>query len=454
MTDERTFRETPRVAVVGSGAAGVSAAHRLQQAGASVLLLEERAWLGGRMRTDRFNGFQVDAGIQLFGSTAREFFRLLAAVGAGAAAVRAPGRDALWRGGRIHEVVYGSMASMIASGAMPLGTKLRMGARYLPFLTRHARDLRLETLARAADAGLDRESIGAWGRRELGADFVEALAAPLLGANFGLDPEETSAALFHMLASEGLDVEVFALRGGAATLAEAAAASLPGKGGEVRTEARVESVELGARGVTLRGEGWEERVDGVVLATPAPTAARLLAGTGSPAAAWLAAVPYTATVSLALALDRTLDARYFGLSLPKDRFPTVGVVCVESNKGVPVAPPGKELLVVFPQPDAGAGLVDAEAGMVVDAFLPELERLYPGLKRRIQRARLYRWPEWNVRFRPGYLGHLRGFGGGAVEGDARFALAGDYLLAPGVEAAVRSGRHAAERILSRLGRFG
>ncbi|HEX7241438.1 MAG TPA: FAD-dependent oxidoreductase [Longimicrobiaceae bacterium] len=438
-----------RVAVVGAGPSGAAAAHVLARAGAAVTVLEARPEPGGRTRTERVGDFRVDAGTQLFGSMYTEMLRLLGEAGAGGLAVRSAGRDALRRGGRTHEVVYGSAASMLASGALPLALKLRLGATYLPFLSRHEGALEMHALERAAAAGLDRESIAAWGEREMGRDFVELLAGPLLATGYGLAPEETTAALYHMLASHGTSVQVLALRGGAAGLCGALLAGVSGRGGEVRAGTAVERVEARGEGVEVSGAGWSEGFDAAVVALPAPAARAVLAGWS--AADALAAVRMRPTVSLALFLDRPAGVRWFGLSFPRAESRAVAAVCVEENKGPGLVPEGRGLLVVFPTPGAGEALAEAEPRRVVEALVPDVAGALPSVRGRITDAEVYRWPEGWTLFPPGYaarLPELRRIDAGL----GRVALAGDYLYAPTVEGAVVSGVRAAERVLERLRR--
>src|SRR5690606_1639339 len=92
-----------RVAVVGAGPAGCAAAWRLHRAGVPVTLFEAEEWVGGRTRTDRLEGFTIDAGAQLFGSMFTRFSALVRDLGLQNELVRSPGRDALWRDGRAHE---------------------------------------------------------------------------------------------------------------------------------------------------------------------------------------------------------------------------------------------------------------------------------------------------------------------------------------------------------------
>jgi phytoene dehydrogenase-like protein len=52
--------------IVGGGLAGLSCARRVQQSGLRFLLLEASGGVGGRIRTDRVEGFQLDRGFQVF----------------------------------------------------------------------------------------------------------------------------------------------------------------------------------------------------------------------------------------------------------------------------------------------------------------------------------------------------------------------------------------------------
>jgi protoporphyrinogen/coproporphyrinogen III oxidase len=443
------FHLTRRVAVVGAGVAGATAAWLLQRRGLTVSVFERHSWLGGRTRTERIDGFEIDAGIQLFGSTFTEFFRLLRATGVSGRVARMPGRDALWRDGRIHEVVYGSVRSMIASGAVPFMTKLRLGGSYLPLLLQHADVLRYDAIGEAARRGLHREDIASWGARELGPDFVECLAAPLLSAHYGLSPEETSAGLYHLLAQQGTDVQVYTLRGGAATYCEMLCEAITVGGGVVHRSVQVESVEDdGERAIVRCADREPEEFEAVVLAVAAPEAHALLGSRHDAMGAWLHPIRYRSTVSIALMLDRPVAASHFGLSLPRRDFRHVAVACVQDVKPGRV-PDGQGLIVAFPQPRISEQLFETEAKRVVDAMLPDLKRVYPRLESQLRRVRVYRWPHWNPVFGPGYVERLAA-ASGVAESGGRVVLAGDYLHVPGIEGAVRSARDAVDRVASRL----
>ena len=57
---------TPRVLIIGAGLAGLACARRLTQSGIACTVLEGSDDVGGRVRTDRMEGFQLDRGFQVF----------------------------------------------------------------------------------------------------------------------------------------------------------------------------------------------------------------------------------------------------------------------------------------------------------------------------------------------------------------------------------------------------
>ena len=66
------------VIVIGGGIAGVAAALRLKDRGVEPLVLEAERRVGGRMTTDRVNGFVIDRGVTLLGNG---FVRMRSLVG-------------------------------------------------------------------------------------------------------------------------------------------------------------------------------------------------------------------------------------------------------------------------------------------------------------------------------------------------------------------------------------
>ncbi len=434
------------VGIVGGGLAGLAAAVALVRAGVGAHVYEAGADAGGRMRSDMLDGATVDPAVQLVSSTYTAFFELARTCGAERLLVRAPGRDALWRGGRAHGITYGSVASMVGSSALPTSLKVKLGMRYLPFLASTARALDANDLSAGAAGALEDESVAAWGERELGSDFVELLAYPLLAAYYGGVPEDTSAALYHALARVGMEVRVHAVEGGAGALPQAIVQWLRERGAEVHMATRVARVYEDEGGVRLELEQGSAHHDAAIVATT-PRAARALLPDAGPVVEWLGGVRMAPTATVAFLLDAPLGREWFGLSFPRGSEPgaSIAAVAAQSRKLRSLVPAGLEVIVVYPAPSFAPRIADATPQKAVDALLPALESAFPGVRARVQRARVYPFAEGYPLFYPGYLRHLRAFDDAWLS--PRLALAGDYRVAPSVEGAVRSGTRAAQRLL-------
>ncbi|MBR9989440.1 MAG: FAD-dependent oxidoreductase [Gemmatimonadetes bacterium] len=432
------------VAVIGAGAAGLAAALRLTHAGARVTVYERDGRAGGRMRTETLDGARVDVGVQLVSSSHTSLFETAQLSGSRDLLRKSPGRDALWRKGRANPITYGSVASMVASSALPTTLKIRMGSRYLPFLTARARGLDANDPAGSGGIAYDDESIGAWGRRELGDDFVDYLVYPLLAAYYGALPEQTSAGVYHALARMGMDVSVYAAAGGFGALADAWLSAAESAGARYAAGTEVTRVDASADGVRLETSAGEARHDAAVIAVPAPVVARLL-DTGGEVSEWLARVRVSPTLTVAFRMDRPFPGDYFGLSFPRggigDR---VVALCIQGRKLPGLVPAGGDALVALPAPGATAALMAMDDDAAADATLSVLERAVGGISSRVRSAHVYRYEHGYTIFEPGYLRHLSHFDTAWLP--PRVALAGDYMLAPSVEGAVRSGEIAARQV--------
>lgn len=123
--------EEHEVVVVGAGLAGLVCARELVRAGRDVVVLEASDGVGGRIRTDRVDGFLVDRGFQVLNTgypalagnldlDALDLCHLDDAVD-----VR--------RGGELHTVANpifqpSGLPGLVGTDLLPLGQKLRLGA--------------------------------------------------------------------------------------------------------------------------------------------------------------------------------------------------------------------------------------------------------------------------------------------------------------------------------------
>lgn len=430
------------VAVVGGGPAGLAAAWRLAEVGCGVRVYEAASRVGGGFRTDAVAGRGADVAVQLLSSDYTAALGLLNDMGLADRMVPSPGRDALWRDGRVHPLRYGSMRSMAASGALPAGLKIRLGLRYAPFLERRAGTLDLNDPG-AADR-LHTRTIADWGAAEMGIDFVEWLAYPLLSAYYSVTPEETSAGFFHALARSGMGVEVVGARGGFGALAADMSAALARRGVEVRTDAAVRELVPSAGGVRIVTGDVAAEHEAVVVALPPGAAAALLPDL-LPDLPLLAEARVRSTAVLVLATRRPVDTGWFGLSIPRTEpaGATLAAICVQAEKATDVVGPEGGSLVLVPSPPVGERWAAADPGEILDEAMVGLGNVLPEASADVIEARLVRLEDAVWLPGPDHFARLSAFRPASLP--PWLALAGDYLVAPTVEGAVRSGLAAADR---------
>jgi zeta-carotene desaturase len=263
---------SPDVVVVGGGFAGLAAATAIAEAGAKVLLCEERPHCGGRARSwiDPDTGSIIDNGQHLFMGCYAEMLRFLERIGAA-------DRLAWGRGLEVPYLDPGGRATVLRAGAGRWGALpglLRF--RGLPFGERIAAG-RVVLAARRPDAELDGLTVAAWlTRLEQSVEARRRLWDPLAIAALNESPEKAAAsgfaaALRHAFFSGPRGIALGSPRVGLSDLyVEPGIQYLRSRGAEVRLRAPVQRLlESGDRcsGVLLQG-GTRVEADAVIAAVP------------------------------------------------------------------------------------------------------------------------------------------------------------------------------------------
>ncbi len=284
-----------RVVVVGAGIAGLSAAHAVAKSGVQVTLLEAADAVGGKLRTDAIEGLPVEAGADSFLATTDEVLGLCTELGLA--------------GDLVTPALFG--AHLLIEGSL---RRLAPGSLFgLPSAPLHARRAGLLTTRGALRAGFERAwprplrgpdvSIGAFVRRRFGHEVLERMVDPLIAGTRSGRPDELSLAaatpeidkLARSHRSVGASLRTrrdggapafCSLAGGLGRLASALAGGLA----DVRLACPVAAVHAGS--VEL-ASGEVIGADGVIVAVPAPDAARLLARACPRASACLATIVFT-----------------------------------------------------------------------------------------------------------------------------------------------------------------
>ncbi len=465
--------------VIGGGITGLSAALRLHEIdpAANVTLVESSDRLGGVLQTVERDGFLIERGADNFITNMPGALELCRHVGLAEDELVSTNqrlRQAyVVRHGRLHRIPAGFVLMVpqriwpvLFTGLLSPWGKLRLLGEYF--------------IPARADGG--DESLASFAQRRLGREAFERLVQPLVGGIYTADAEKLSLAAtmprflemertcggllrgrrFAQQApgeagdaqSSGARYSQFMTpRGGLSSLVRACAARLPAG-----------SIRLGSRATSLEqrpGSGWSVvlsalgqadvslECDALIVALPAPAAARLLAGASAELAAQLACIPYAGAAVVSMGFRRE-QIRHplagFGFVVPATECRSILAASFSSVKFPARAPAGCVLIRSFV-----GGACSAGTGRTRRC---QPARHGPAGTGRIDRTRgaplvcdIARWPGSMAQY---HLGHIE-----LVERIERLAaglpglaLAGNAYHGVGISQCVRSGQRAAERVLA------
>lgn len=455
-----------RVAVVGGGISGLTAAFRLRQAlgsDAQIDVVESSDRLGGVLRTVDVGGRAVDVGAEAFIVRRPEALALIDELGLADDVVSPSGtRPAIWSGAGLHPLPAPAMMGIPASPEPVAGLvdsddldrlageadrPLNWSVTQNPTVGDLVADrFGPSVVARSVDPMLG----GVYS--SLAADIGLREAIPALAARLdGGSPSLTAAVRSVIDSGAGASGPVFGtLIGGYRRLLDAltaAAAVTPALARAVVT------LGSGADGWTLGfGDGGSADYDGVVLAVPAPVAGELLTESAPAIGEALVAVPRASSVVVSIALEpgtrlpdhsgvlvatgETLRAKAFTFSSRKwphlagDDEP-VSVRASFGRHGAPVPDEDDE-------PGVGERLV-ADALADLDAVCAAAG--VNAVSARVVDSYVQRWPGGLPVYGPG---HLAAMARVDAHRPPRLALAGSAYAGVGVPACIgRAGRAAA-----------
>lgn len=310
------------VAVVGGGIAGLTAAWYLRQGAGDAIditVFDAAPRIGGKLHVSEVAGVPVDAGAEAMIARRAEGKELVRAVGLGGELV-APGdaRSAILSRGEPRLMPAGQLMGVPSD----LGALARSGILSPAGLARVPLDLVLPPTRPTTDV-----SVAAYIRARMGTEVLDRLVEPVLGGVYAGRAETLSldatmpriAALarserslltavrrtFAESASGGGPVFT-TLRGGMGALPAAVAAA---SGARIKTGVTVRELRRTERGWRLvtgpASQPETVEADAVIVATPAPAAAKLLSAEVPKASAELSRIVYASMAIVTLAYPRT-----------------------------------------------------------------------------------------------------------------------------------------------------
>lgn len=374
-----------KVAVIGAGISGLTAAWWLHKAGVDVTMLEKNAHVGGTMRTIREDGWLIETGPNSALETTplfNEMFEALGIIGERLYPDAKAERRYILRDGTLHALPM-SPPAFLTSSLWTLGGKLRLLKE--PFVGRAEKE----------------ETIAEFVERRLGREFLDYAINPFVAGVYAGNPEQLSArAAFPKLyaleeqygglikgmikgarerkrrAEKSKDrAKMFAFTNGMQTFPDAIARQL---GERVRLNCEVRSIARANGAFVVSCNDGTIPADVVILASPAWVAGEIIRNVSSSLAAMLKEIYYPPVAEVFLGfrneqLHRPLDG--FGYLIPAKEKRTILGTIWSSALFPNRAPNGHAALVSFVGGSRQPELTQRTDNELVDLVTKELQSI-------------------------------------------------------------------------------
>ena len=424
---------------------GLAAAHDLVAGGVDVIVLEGSDRLGGKLKLGAVGDLTLDLGAESMLARRPEALDLVHAVGLDNRVVNPrPITASIWTHGALRSMPPTVMGIPADVAALAESGIAEVSPQVIP----------------VPDEDV---SVASFVSERLGRDVLDRLVEPLLGGVYAghtdslslrattpqiaaLGPDLLAGATAARAAAEQTGPVFAGLVGGVGQLPAAVAAS-PGM--EVRLDSTV-------RAITRTADGWRLSVgpttdvdhldvDAVIVAAPAPAAARLIAEDAPDAAFALAAIDYASMAIVTYVFDEPPAFDGSGFLVPPVDHTFIKAATVSSNKWEWVAETGRTVIRASVGRAGEATLLQHDDGDIASRALADLRTAFGGLPEPLDWV-VQRWGGGLPQYDVGHLDRVaiveRSIA--AVPG---LEVCGAAYNGVGIPAVIASGRAAARRIL-------
>jgi oxygen-dependent protoporphyrinogen oxidase len=462
-----------RIAIVGGGISGLSAAYTIEkkrQSGTPVkyVLFESSPRLGGVVVTERVDGCLVEAGPDSFLTEKPWAADLCTKIGLSDQLIGSNDSERktyIVAKGKLVEMPDG-LSFMVPTKIMPtvmsplfsVRTKIRMAAEWFHPRRNASED---ETVAQMVE-------------RHYGSEMVELLADPLLCGIYGGDASQLSvravlprfADMESKHGSLGRGIlkarkkiaatatvparPVFtSLKEGMQQMIDALVARLDANA--LKTSSRVQAVIREHDGWTVSAGFQSDRFDAVIIATPAPAAAVLL-GADENLSHDLFGIKYSSSATVTLGYDEKVRRSLppgFGFLVPRSEGRRMLAATFVHNKFPQRAPENRALVRCFLGGARDEQIIQMSGEEILHIVRDELRQIV-AIDAEPLFARVYKWKSAMAQYSVGHLERVQ-----RIESRRQnlpgLALAGNGYSGIGVPDCVRSGTEAAGKILAEMG---
>lgn len=430
-----------RVAVVGAGVSGLTAAYRLQQAGWTVQVFESDSEVGGRVKTIERAGYLIDTGASALAASYASYNNLAGELGIRSEIVPAAPGIGIYRDGRVHILRTDRLIrSGLTTKLLSTRSKLKAVRMALDIAAARSRgQLDYADMRRAAP--IDTEDARSYALRVLNAELDQYLCEPVVRTMLIADTNKVSKVELFSGFANIMSTSITTLRGGQGRLPRMLASRL-----DVTLDAPVTRVSDLGDGVEIEVLGGRRRYDAVVIAAPLPVAARICPDRAGVLAPLAGELGYTQAITVGVATRRPPDCEAMLVQLPSREDPDIALMFLDHNKCPDRVPKGRGLIGVDWETDASTKWMDEPDEAIAEHTVNAVLRVFPELHGSVEFIHVTRWRHALPFTKIGAYRLIGEFNASLDPAD-RIQFAADYMSAAGQNTAVEFGTKAARNLI-------
>jgi protoporphyrinogen oxidase len=431
-----------RIAIIGAGISGLTAAYRLKQAGHTPVVLEAADYAGGRIKSVRRGDFLFDIGAFIYLGSYQQSIDLLREVGLANEMGPFKAYGAMPRDGKLNFLDFDKpLRTVLGTEYLSAGGKLRL-LRLIMLLLRHWKDLNYEDAA--GISALDNDSVLSYAERELTPELFHNIASVVVRGPWLADPAQASLAQLLWTMKNFFKPYFYGLDNGMDALPRALAARL-----DVRLNNPVANVVDHGNAVDVTwsagGKSITDRFDACLITTTANMRLELFPQASGFVREFFEKTEYIVSVNTHLALrKRPKNPATYIMASAREQPDLCGVI-VDHLKARGRVPEGKGMITAFCRHEWCKANLDTPDERIVQQVLEFIKPYYGDLSDDIEDVMIGRWERVVPIMAPGRFKQVAQYQK-SLNPAARVQFAGDLAPIGGVNAALVSGEAAGRRI--------
>jgi oxygen-dependent protoporphyrinogen oxidase len=437
-----------KIAIIGSGIAGLSAGYKLMKAGFKPVIFEKESFVGGRMSSERLAGFTIDRGAYTFPEFHQNLRRFIGELGLEYAFFQTQGTSSTFSEGKEYQIKIGSVMDFLKYKLISMMSKKDMIKLFLY----------AQLLGKALDIfkpsqktfELEKESAAEYLLENYGEQILEKIAYPIFCEIFLGIPEDNSKLAFLATLKNLTRFKIFAFDDGMGLVSERLMKDL-----DVRLNSPVIKIDPkadeGPYEVNVGGNNPETLIfDRVIFAVPLPIVPGIVEKLPQELTQYFLKVAYSPSIVMALAVEGEYNHTSMINNLLRTDFGVIGTVVFDQYKSRKRIPKGKDLVTAILCEKASRELLHAAEKRITAEVLKEMDILFPGFSNRVIFSRIYRWEHGAVQLPPGSVARQHSFREKIENGFHNIYFAGDGLYKSSLEVSFNTGIQAANQLIEKM----